>query len=89
MSSSNPAQAYPRAVSYEDLTKALKASPPVLSLRIDSATLNIEPTPAPPPSPVDYDFSPTSPLARGGHSSSSASVADDWKRSGNDVSVEA
>jgi len=80
-STSYPSMGISRTLSSEAIAAALKASP---SLSIRTSNLAFKETQAPPPSPVDNDYSPAS----GSHADHADAVtAADWRRGREEMRV--
>lgn len=65
-----------RTLSSEAVAAALKASP---SLTIRTSNLDIKETQAPPPSPVDFDWSPAHSVDEEQYGAADTVTSEDWK----------
>jgi hypothetical protein len=73
-----------RTLSSEAVAAALKASP---SLTIRTTNLDFKETTAPPPSPVDFDWSPAHSVDEEQYGAADAVASDDWKRGREEMRV--
>ena len=75
-----------RTLSSEAVAAALKASP---SLTIRTTNLDFKETQAPPPSPVDFDWSPAHSVDEEQYGATETVTSDDWKCSREQMRVAA